>query len=1187
MKILSVILENLASYEGTYIIDFQKEPLKSTGLFSIVGKTGSGKSTILDAICLALYGTAPRFKDSGNYDYFDKENHPNSDKDKILSPNDPRNILHKGSNSCRAEVVFISNDGKKYKTVWSTGFNRTNFRDAVHELFVYDFTGEKEMEKSMFSKKGKSSEKDNSDIIKVIGLTYDEFTRTIMLAQNSFANFLKMKDDDKANLLEKLTGMDFITKVIEKIRDHFAIAKAEIKDFNARLDGISSSILQPDQLASQKQKKEEIDLRNNDIKKEIEVLKNQLNWLTNRQSQEENLSRDIKERDAKQSELYVLTQVINHISTKTQLDMEYIIKDKNISLLIQSWIHAMDQLDIAIEKRNKADKQMEILIEEGEELKPKLQQARSLEEQLSAKIDSYKQTEKDFKSAKENFDKIQSDIQKNRNEQKDCLNQIEKAKEELLKLSKYQNIFDNIQVILTKLSDLKNQTEAYLSAKKKENEISKELDTKLSAENALAENVNALKNKLQPLQEKLDELNSKFDLQEINDRMSDALQKQNSLKGALQHWKSLYKCLCKISNYGNEIENLKASNNQLEKKSAELQEQIEGFRLKVNNFGEAYDMLIGKNITAFRSKLIKGDACPLCGSTDHPYSNSHKFDEAAKELERKKEEFSKQMQQLEEKRSGEEGYYTKYGRQKEQIKLLTLELKQQQKELVQYESDWLMDQFLDASFYNVIQANDAESNKIREKLIDGLIMAAREDYMKYVSIQKESSDLNKQVDALKKEREKIDKEYQNIHLVTTKLIADRHATNANISEKKGACTSTYSYLKGYFEDGWKDYWKKNPDSFADKWKNDSQTYENCKKKQIDAEQYLKELQSNNRIYESNLEKAKIELESKEKLYRISVTERQKIEDDLKKIFGGRSANAVETDYSKRNTQINEMKKQSYLIADQRINELNEAKIKVDAAVNELKNVVSSFEGKVQADKINIGQAKSNQYATERTKEQIQQMLNEKENEIKKQEKLLEPVESVLYAHNEAIKKIEEQATEYEAKKKSADDWEKLYRAMGGNQDGKDLKKLAQSYTLRFLVAKANEQLKRLSSRYLLEQVPDTLAVKVLDNDLAGQERAISSLSGGETFLVSLALALGLSNISSHNMNYGMMFIDEGFGTLDTESLNIVIDALESLQSLQNKKICVISHTDEMRERILVQIRVEKINEGCSRIILPK
>lgn len=162
------------------------------------------------------------------------------------------------------------------------------------------------------------------------------------------------------------------------------------------------------------------------------------------------------------------------------------------------------------------------------------------------------------------------------------------------------------------------------------------------------------------------------------------------------------------------------------------------------------------------------------------------------------------------------------------------------------------------------------------------------------------------------------------------------------------------------------------------------------------------------------------------------------------------------------------------------------------------------------------------------------------------------------------------------------EWEQIADAIGG--DGKTLRKIAQCYTLRFLIEHANVEIRKFNSRYELQQVKNSLGIRVVDHDRADDVRDTTSLSGGETFIVSLGLALGLSSLSSRNISFENLFIDEGFGTLDPDTLATVIDSLAMLQSSQGKKVGVISHTDTMSERITTQIRIIKDgNSGSSHI----
>lgn len=191
------------------------------------------------------------------------------------------------------------------------------------------------------------------------------------------------------------------------------------------------------------------------------------------------------------------------------------------------------------------------------------------------------------------------------------------------------------------------------------------------------------------------------------------------------------------------------------------------------------------------------------------------------------------------------------------------------------------------------------------------------------------------------------------------------------------------------------------------------------------------------------------------------------------------------------------------------------------------------------------------------------------------------IEVLFENHEKGKERIKKFEKEIEEKKSLAENWKRLNEVFG-SADGAKFKVLAQGYTLDALLVYANKQLKELSKRYEIERIPNTLALQVIDLDMLGEIRTVHSLSGGESFLISLALALGLSSLSSNRMKIESLFIDEGFGSLDVETLRVAMDALERLQT-QGRKIGVISHVAEMTERIGVQIQVKKIVNGKSRV----
>jgi exonuclease SbcC len=212
---------------------------------------------------------------------------------------------------------------------------------------------------------------------------------------------------------------------------------------------------------------------------------------------------------------------------------------------------------------------------------------------------------------------------------------------------------------------------------------------------------------------------------------------------------------------------------------------------------------------------------------------------------------------------------------------------------------------------------------------------------------------------------------------------------------------------------------------------------------------------------------------------------------------------------------------------------------------------------------------------------LSETINERRIALREAEQKLSLTAATLMRQAQNVAKRAELDVQLAEKEQIWERWEKLNKLIG-SADGTKFKVIAQGYTLNLLLLHANQHLSYLSRRYRLQQVGDSLALQVIDRDMADEVRTVYSLSGGESFLISLALALGLSSLSGTNLKVESLFIDEGFGSLDADSLSTVMDALERLQ-LQGRKIGVISHVQEMSERISVQVQVYKGANGRSRI----
>jgi exonuclease SbcC len=223
-----------------------------------------------------------------------------------------------------------------------------------------------------------------------------------------------------------------------------------------------------------------------------------------------------------------------------------------------------------------------------------------------------------------------------------------------------------------------------------------------------------------------------------------------------------------------------------------------------------------------------------------------------------------------------------------------------------------------------------------------------------------------------------------------------------------------------------------------------------------------------------------------------------------------------------------------------------------------------------------------QVQPKKSKEQIQELLHEIEAQGAMLMIDLGKNRSRLELDDEALKNRRKLSGKIEKIEENHALWAVINEAIG-SKNGTKFRSFVQGVTLDHLVVLANEQLRNINPRYKIER--NTIAglgLQVLDVEMGGEIRSVRSLSGGERFLVSLALALGLSQLDGRSSFVDTLMIDEGFGALDARSLDIVIEALESLQS-QGRKVGVISHIEALTDRIPVQINVEKQGNGRSQV----
>ncbi len=227
MTIETITICNITSLAGEYTIDFTAEPLRSAGLFAITGDTGAGKSSLLDAICLALYNTTPRLEDK-------QERLSEEQKESIgmNSAKDSRAYLRRGAKEGFVIVRFSVPSGGTYEVGWKVGLTRNNTYKAV-ERYLDEISP-----KGKVTRVAEGATQTQDEVQRVTGLDYAQFSRTVLLAQGSFANFLKAQSAEKSELLEKLTGTKIYADISQKIYELKVAVENEVAKEESKLEGL-------------------------------------------------------------------------------------------------------------------------------------------------------------------------------------------------------------------------------------------------------------------------------------------------------------------------------------------------------------------------------------------------------------------------------------------------------------------------------------------------------------------------------------------------------------------------------------------------------------------------------------------------------------------------------------------------------------------------------------------------------------------------------------------------------------------------------------------------------------------------------------------------------------------------------------------------------------------------------------
>ena len=483
MKILAIRGKNLASLEGEFEIDFRKEPLCSAGIFAITGPTGSGKSTILDAMCIALYGATPRLENIKNSVAI--EIHGSTS----LSENHINTILRRGKCDGYAEVEFKAVNGKGYRVRWSVA-RTNNSPTGRFKATSYDLT---ELDTDVHTSLSVTKHKEL--LPQLTGLTFEQFTRAVLLAQGNFAAFLKAEEKEKALILQTLTGTEIYSRISEIIYRRNEEAKKELALIEEKKRGLV--ILSDEDIATLKENRNKLLEKQENANKEQQILVTKKNWL-------ERLTQLQKMLEISGDEFAKAKQALEDATPQTEwlkrFDSVQEIRDKYISLCdseafcIKSGkeiVSIKEKLEILNVDLLKANELVATVIAQQEEInrkwlavQPKIMNAVKLEEQKEIEIKRVKElvTEKARlqKEYKENITKA--------NNTRNNIDNLEKEQEKIsawfIQNQCYETVIPYIPSIIACI------TSAHNDRKLADNKV-KQL---VNAEKLLATNIERLEN---------------------------------------------------------------------------------------------------------------------------------------------------------------------------------------------------------------------------------------------------------------------------------------------------------------------------------------------------------------------------------------------------------------------------------------------------------------------------------------------------------------------------------------------------------------------------------------------------------------------------------------------------------------------------------------------------------------------
>jgi exonuclease SbcC len=1145
MKINKLTIHNIASIEDA-TIDFSSEALSREGLFLICGPTGAGKTTILDAISIALFNTTPRFERSEN-ERFD------STTEGSESTKDLQNIMRRNSVEAYIKLEFEGIDGTLYKSVWSirrSGSTAKNFDKKTLEeqlsahIMAPDWTvTDLKTGKEYIGKRGTKGDPTSSAtyaIERAVGMTFDQFCRTTMLAQGDFTKFLTSKHDEKSLILEKLTGTDIYARVGAKINENMLARKRDYEIKWESLQNVIGSLLNEEQIGEKRAAISDMRTELNALGKNKKEMTDKLNWLNTR----DNLRKELQEK------LAVYEQAKADDTSE---------QSRTNARLIEDW-DATSDVRIGYANKCDAQKALEESKNEAASLQMNFQQALAGVNYLH---------------------KVQTSTD---GELKECNDFIEHQRQ-------FEEMFSNattLQHLLQTMAQAEQKIANSTREKKAKQTLIEQQQNKLKqqqeAVQQTTERIAALKTQIDEAQRQLRSAGADTLTQQLEQLNTRNVALINAQK-AVEEWQKAVRTLQQTSENARKQTELIAA----------LETQLKTLTTAVDVAKQRYDkskILLDKtqeSVADFakeaRKKLQIGDHCPVCGKVVDGVLSDDNFISVLEPIEK---------QYAEDEKSWTDA--------KDEMGRKASEVQSAQRLLGTYQTNERDDKFsADKAQKKAQEECDVFGLSINDNPL-GQIAALQKSNNEQLHAanakQQEVNGIRAQMDELQKQVNRC----SDLELTPqNKAVEDTKSAITKLNTAVERCSTVIDEAAKQQTEAKASFAQlANPD-----WKPMEQT--RYAEELLQAAKAYTDALSRQQALTTSLENTKGNIENAEELVHNVVTifpewaeihsseivEYTLLRNKLNDLHARCSSlkNAISTytrTVEQSDVQINQFLTKHDDISIQRLIELsrysltqiNEVRGKLQA---QKEHLATTLGAKNDAEKkLNAHESQRPEMSDTDTVDLLSSALERADDKIKTISENIGSLEAALKADSENRQRSEKEKQEIDRMEADYQNWKALDDKFG-TKDGQRFRDIAQSFVLQELLDAANEYLLRISDRYQLFCNPANLTILLHDAYQGGVQRPTNTLSGGESFIVSLALALGLSSMKSAGFEVDTLFIDEGFGTLSPEFLDPVLNALKRLYQTSGRRVGIISHVEALKSRIPVTIEVSKIDSSRSKV----